>query len=94
MGRSAKLHKRVKKTKTSAPSTSSSAPPSAAPRIQSQLQQAKKKANLKEKSKADAQNSNRKEGEHVLGDVDYVSLMMGGRRKAKKEASKLAAMEE
>jgi len=27
----------------------------------------------------------------VLGDADYVSLMMGGRRKAKQEAEKLAA---
>jgi len=48
---------------------------------------AKKKAGLKGK----AQSAKRKQGVegHVLGDADYVDLMMGGRRKARKEASKL-----
>ncbi|KAK7469073.1 hypothetical protein VKT23_003566 [Stygiomarasmius scandens] len=85
MGRSAKVHKRVSKKKTVSftSNTTSSVPPA---QVQ-QLQTAKKKANLKEKAKQAS--STRKEGDHVLGDVDYVSLMMGGRRKAKQEAEKL-----
>lgn len=50
-----------------------------------QAQAAKKKASLKGKAK---RTSSEKEG-GVLGDADYVSLMMGGRRKAKEEAKKL-----
>ncbi|KAG7088219.1 hypothetical protein E1B28_012236 [Marasmius oreades] len=94
MGRSAKLHKRVKKSKCSKTSSSCASPGVPQARIQSQVQQAKKKTTLKEKSKAGFQISSKKDGENVLGDVDYVSLMMGGRRKAKEEALKLAAMEE
>ncbi|KAL0575297.1 hypothetical protein V5O48_006674 [Marasmius crinis-equi] len=95
MGRSAKLHKRVsKKTKAPGSSTASTPKMSSSQGQAPQVQHAKKKANLKEKSKATSQQSNRSEGEHVLGDVDYVSLMMGGRRKAKEEAAKLTAMEE
>ncbi|KAF5369538.1 hypothetical protein D9758_002599 [Tetrapyrgos nigripes] len=87
MGRSAKVHKRVpKKNKTTSPTTSSVQPAQT-----QQLQAAKKKATLKEKSAAKLASSTRKEGEYVLGDVDYVSLMMGGRRKAKQEAEKLAS---
>ncbi|ESK95784.1 hypothetical protein Moror_12396 [Moniliophthora roreri MCA 2997] len=95
MGRSAKVHKRVqKKNKTSISSFSTPAA-SNAPSQAQHLHVAKKKANLKEKAKATAtaSQSKRKEGGRVLGDVDYVSLMMGGRRKAKEEAAKLAAME-
>ncbi|KAJ8080370.1 hypothetical protein PM082_017203 [Marasmius tenuissimus] len=89
MGRSAKLHKRSKKTGSSTAPTSKT---TSQGQSQAQVQHAKKKANLKEKSKTTASQANRKEGEHVLGDVDYVSLMMGGRRKAKEEAVKLAAL--
>ncbi|TEB30686.1 hypothetical protein FA13DRAFT_1792260 [Coprinellus micaceus] len=81
MGRSAKLHKRVKKTTTSSsnPTTSSSQPQAAAA-------QAKKKATLK--SKTSSNRGGKGEGP-VLGGADYVSLMMGGRRKAREEAKKM-----
>ncbi|KAF9013300.1 hypothetical protein BDQ17DRAFT_1343156 [Cyathus striatus] len=80
MGRSAKLHKRVpKKTAVgnSIAGTSSS---------QMQAQAAKKKATLKDKSSG---KQKRADGETVLGGVDYVSLLLGGRRRAKEEAQKL-----
>lgn len=47
------------------------------------VQSAKKRAGLKSKTKG------RKEGEHVLGGADYVTLLSGGRRKAADEAAKL-----
>ncbi|TCD70744.1 hypothetical protein EIP91_001773 [Steccherinum ochraceum] len=80
MGRSAKFHKKVKKSSTSGSSLSKSAT-SSTPGEQ------KKKATLKAKTKAPL----RKPGSegHVLGGADYVELMMGGRRKAREEASKL-----
>lgn len=53
---------------------------------QTQAQIAKRKASLKGKSKSN--NSGSTEA-GVLGGADYVSLMMGGRRKAKEEAAKL-----
>ncbi|TFK40769.1 hypothetical protein BDQ12DRAFT_721386 [Crucibulum laeve] len=82
MGRSAKLHKRVsKKVKSTAPGGSSSS--SSAP-AQTQAQAAKKKATLKGKA------STKGKGDGpVLGGADYVSLMMGGRKKAREEAAKL-----
>jgi hypothetical protein len=53
----------------------------------SQVQAAKKKVNLKDKTKGKSAGT---EGNgKVLGGADYVSLMMGGRRKAKQEAGKL-----
>ena len=56
--------------------------------VQSHVQTAKKRATLKEKiGKGKATQSST----GVLGDVDYVALMMGGRRKAKQEAEKLEA---
>ncbi|THV05190.1 hypothetical protein K435DRAFT_961278 [Dendrothele bispora CBS 962.96] len=89
MGRSAKVHKRISKKSKASSSTSNTAS-SAHPAQVQQLQTAKKKATLKEKAKSSS--SARKEGEHVLGDVDYVSLMMSGRRKAKQEVEKLMAL--
>jgi hypothetical protein len=54
----------------------------------SHVQTAKKRATLKEKTgKGKAAHAST----GVLGDVDYVALMMGGRRKAKQEAEKLVA---
>ncbi|KAF8551703.1 hypothetical protein OG21DRAFT_1370268, partial [Imleria badia] len=44
------------------------------------VQSAKKRTGLKSKAKA---------GEHVLGGADYVTLLLGGRRKAADEATKL-----
>ncbi|KIK01878.1 hypothetical protein K443DRAFT_97802 [Laccaria amethystina LaAM-08-1] len=78
MGKSAKLHKRVKKT-------ASSSIGGTAPSAQGHAQTAKKRATLKEKGKRPSQ---RQDGP-VLGGADYVSLMMGGRRKASEEARKL-----
>ncbi|KAJ2916141.1 hypothetical protein MD484_g4272, partial [Candolleomyces efflorescens] len=80
MGKSAKLHKRVKKLKT--PGGASSATGAS---TQAQAQAAKKKATLKDKTskgKSDRQGP-------VLGGADYVSLLMGGRRKAREEAARL-----
>jgi hypothetical protein len=50
---------------------------------------AKKKAGLKGKAV-----KNREVEGHVLGGADYVTLMMGGRRKAREEAMKLPREEE
>ncbi|KAJ3514293.1 hypothetical protein NMY22_g14785 [Coprinellus aureogranulatus] len=105
MGRSAKLHKRVvglpllpiylpgscssfqKKTKSNSnPSSNSAASSSSQP--QAAAAQAKKKASLKSKAKG-----GKSEGP-VLGGADYVSLLMGGRRKAKEEAMKLPVSED
>ncbi|KAK0201671.1 hypothetical protein DFS33DRAFT_1349127 [Desarmillaria ectypa] len=82
MGRSAKVTKRVpKKLKSSALVTGSSANnTSQAQRVQN----AKKRAGLKNKA-ANKGGSN----ESLLGGADYVSLMMGGRKKARQEAQKL-----
>ncbi|KAJ3814071.1 hypothetical protein EV368DRAFT_81032 [Lentinula lateritia] len=93
MGRSAKVHKRVaKKIKTSS-NTPSQYPTQTEQQLQ--LQASRKKATLKEKTKQAAKSTNtpqpvRKEGEHVLGGVDYVSLLMGGRKKAREEGGKLS----
>jgi len=82
MGRSAKVHKRVSK-KTKSSSNASTQPPQK--QHSEQIQASKKKATLKE-SKGPGLH---KEGEHVLGGADYVSLMMGGRKKAREEGAKL-----
>lgn len=50
--------------------------------VGSSVRSAKKRAGLKSKAK---------EGEHVLGGADYVTLLLGGRRKAAEEALKLPA---
>ncbi|KAK0449237.1 hypothetical protein EV421DRAFT_1780735 [Armillaria borealis] len=79
MGRSAKVAKRVpKKLKSSALDTGSSA------NNAQQVQHAKKRASLKSKA-GNKGGSN----EALLGGADYVSLMMGGRKKARQEAQKL-----
>ncbi|KAH6912676.1 hypothetical protein BKA70DRAFT_1422248 [Coprinopsis sp. MPI-PUGE-AT-0042] len=56
-----------------------------------QVQASKKKASLK--AKASTSKSEKRDG-HVLGGADYVSLMMGGRRKAREEAAKLPPPED
>ncbi|KAK7048555.1 hypothetical protein R3P38DRAFT_2764509 [Favolaschia claudopus] len=86
MGKSAKLHKRTPKNVKKA---SAGANPSAAAIVgasggQAQVQTAKKKAGLKKKAA-----SRTSDGGHVLGGADYVTLMMGGRKKARAEAAKL-----
>ncbi|KAF5389284.1 hypothetical protein D9757_003406 [Collybiopsis confluens] len=85
MGRSAKVHKRVpRKLKSSAPASRSAQNDQA-----EQAETSKKKAILKEKTKQLSARSTRKEGEHVLAGADYVTLLMGGRKKAREEAVKL-----
>ncbi|KAG2037760.1 hypothetical protein BDR03DRAFT_1091589 [Suillus americanus] len=95
MGRNAKLHKRIKK-KTATSSASHQGPSSGSlsaantltPHVSSQVQAARKRADLKSKSKSQP-SSNKPTGEHVLGGADYVTLLMGGRKKAAEEALKL-----
>ncbi|KAF8236355.1 hypothetical protein L208DRAFT_1390806 [Tricholoma matsutake] len=82
MGKSAKLHKRIPKRLKS---SSSSSATSTATTSQSQVHMAKKRATLKEKA---GKGNTAHDSKRVLGDVDYVALMMGGRRKAKQEAEK------
>ncbi|KAF8527440.1 hypothetical protein BU17DRAFT_81596 [Hysterangium stoloniferum] len=90
MGRSAKTHKRVhKKVSQLQPSKQPAAPKaSATPGQVAPNAQTKRKNNLKGKARTTQSN---KEGtvESVLGGVDYVTLMMGGRRKAQGEANKI-----
>ncbi|KAF8729419.1 hypothetical protein AX14_006141 [Amanita brunnescens Koide BX004] len=92
MGRSAKLHKRIpKKLKTTSSSSNTTSTPSTTSiPSQSKAQNAKRRADLKAKAaktKSSA-STGQKEG-HVLGGADYVSLLLGGRRKAQEEAEKL-----
>ncbi|KAG1792946.1 uncharacterized protein HD556DRAFT_1444025 [Suillus plorans] len=96
MGRNAKLHKRIKKkTTTSSTSHPSSRSLSAAntpnaPVVSSHVQAANRRADLKSKSKSKSKPSSSKvTGERVLGGADYVTLLMGGRKKAAEEALKL-----
>ncbi|KAF8706666.1 hypothetical protein RHS03_04512, partial [Rhizoctonia solani] len=92
MGKSAKLHKRPRKGKVTSSSAShlkSQSNPIAAP---VQLQATKTKADKVKKLKSKSSNRDR-EG-HVLGGADYVTLMMGGRAKAREEALKLPVDED
>jgi hypothetical protein len=50
------------------------------------MQAARKRADLKSKSKS---KSSSRKGEHVLGGADYVTLLMGGRKKVAEEALKI-----
>ncbi|KAF9221588.1 hypothetical protein BS17DRAFT_757567 [Gyrodon lividus] len=95
MGRSAKFHKRVKKTASSSNAQSRPAVPesrtktsAAVGNASSSVQSAKKRSDLKSKVKA-RPGTKSVEGEHVLGGADYVTLLLGGRRKAAEEALKL-----
>jgi len=67
--------------------TSSAVKPQAPP---SQLPTTKRRKDLKAKAGRPARSVHNKE-DHVLEGADYVTLMLGGRRKAKAEASKLQA---
>lgn len=58
--------------------------------MSSHVQAARKRADLKSKSKSKP-SSSKGPGEHVLGGADYVTLLMGGRKKAAGEALKLLA---
>ncbi|OAX42133.1 hypothetical protein K503DRAFT_711225 [Rhizopogon vinicolor AM-OR11-026] len=85
MGRNAKLCKRIKKNATSSASHPSSASLNTA-NTHASMQAARKRADLKSKSKSKSSSS---KGEHVLGGADYVTLLMGGRKKVAEEALKL-----
>ncbi|KAG8697337.1 hypothetical protein FRC09_007932 [Ceratobasidium sp. 395] len=83
MGKSAKLHKRKGKTTSSlATQSKSQTNPSTSQPQANKVTESKKKA---QKPKAGPKT---REG-HVLGGADYVTLMMGGRAKARQEALKL-----
>ncbi|KAG1884990.1 hypothetical protein F4604DRAFT_145033 [Suillus subluteus] len=94
MGRNAKLHKRIKKktaaSSVSYPSSGSlSVANTSTPHVaSSHVQAARKRADLKSKSKSKP-SSSKATREHVLGGADYVTLLMGGRKKAAEEALKL-----
>jgi hypothetical protein len=53
------------------------------------VQSAKKRAKLKGRAISTTASASSDPSKGVLGDADYVSLLMGGRRKAKEEALKL-----
>ncbi|KAF7314555.1 hypothetical protein MKEN_00928800 [Mycena kentingensis (nom. inval.)] len=80
MGKSAKLHKRTKKTASSA---SKPLPAVVAAPPQAQAQAAKKKASHKQKRK------NTGTSGPILGGADYLTIMSGSRRRAREEAAKL-----
>ncbi|KIM43186.1 hypothetical protein M413DRAFT_69535 [Hebeloma cylindrosporum] len=84
MGKSAKLHKRVSKKLKSGTSTAISTPIASSSQVQ--VESAKKRSLLRKGKKTQASANSEKP---ILGDADYVSLMMGGRRKAREEARKL-----
>ncbi|KAI0755366.1 hypothetical protein C8Q80DRAFT_1266833 [Daedaleopsis nitida] len=90
MGRSAKFLKRQNKktTSTTRPVSQHTAVPTPKKAIAtSTIQEQKKRAGLKEKAKA---SKHRRDGDGpVLGGADYVELMLGSRRKAAVEATKL-----
>ncbi|QRV95870.1 hypothetical protein RhiJN_23888 [Ceratobasidium sp. AG-Ba] len=89
MGKSAKLHKRKGKSTSSfaAQSKSQSNPSVAHAPVQvDKVSDSKKKA---DKSKLKSKRPPKGEDGYVLGDADYVTLMMGGRAKARQEALKL-----
>ncbi|KAF8171941.1 hypothetical protein K438DRAFT_1851931 [Mycena galopus ATCC 62051] len=84
MGKSAKLHKRTPKNlKKAGTSASSSAAAAVVGGAKLQAQSAKKKAGLKQKAGSTSGTGD------VLRSADYVSLMMGGRKKAREEAAKM-----
>ncbi|KAJ3731251.1 hypothetical protein DFJ43DRAFT_1080618 [Lentinula guzmanii] len=92
MGSSTKVHKRVSRKVKSSANTSTRL---VQPEQQLQSQASKKKKTLKEKTKQSASTGPstsgpvRREGDHVLGGADYVLMLVGGRREAKKEGAKL-----
>ncbi|KDR82880.1 hypothetical protein GALMADRAFT_238513 [Galerina marginata CBS 339.88] len=88
MGKSAKVHKRVPKKSKSSSSTTASLPTAAASSSRSQVQPAKKRSTLKAKANDNDKGSAGSE-KGVLGGADYLSLLMGSRKKAEEEAKKL-----
>jgi len=85
MGKSAKVHKRVSKKLSSKTSTALTTPSASSSSTRPQVQAAKKRVGLKEKTAKEKGPKNNR----VLGGADYVTLLMGGRRKADEEAKKL-----
>ncbi|PPQ65389.1 hypothetical protein CVT26_000014 [Gymnopilus dilepis] len=84
MGKSAKLHKRVKKVKSST-STSASSNTAAGSSSATQVQAAKKRSKLKAKAAKGSSSSEK----GVLGGADYLTLLEGSRKKIAEEAKKL-----
>ncbi|KAF8798928.1 hypothetical protein BYT27DRAFT_7202655 [Phlegmacium glaucopus] len=91
MGKSAKVHKRVSKkmkSNTTSSSTVVTTLNATSSSVRPQVQAAKKRASLKEKT-AKEKGPGKSKSNGVLGGADYVTLLMGGRRKADEEAKKL-----
>lgn len=79
-----------KKSKALSANLSTSASGSSSSSHNQVVQSAKKRAKLKGKAiSTTAPGTSSDPSKGVLGDADYVSLLMGGRRKAKEEALKL-----
>ncbi|KAI0035201.1 hypothetical protein K488DRAFT_83284 [Vararia minispora EC-137] len=91
MGRTAKVCKRTKKTASSAQKNLAGDAPSARPE-QTVVAIAAKKIGLKSKAAVHKRRPGT-EG-RVLGGADYVDIMMGGRKKAREEATKLPPSDE
>lgn len=88
MGRNAKVHKRIKKKTAASSGSLTGSNANTLVSVSSQVQATRRRADLKSKSKSKP-SSSKTTGEHVLGGADYVTLLMGGRKKAAEEALKL-----
>ncbi|KAF9483519.1 hypothetical protein BDN70DRAFT_827540 [Pholiota conissans] len=86
MGKSAKLHKRVPKKLKSSSSIAANTSNVTATSSRTQIESAKKRSTLKQKSGSGFTKSG---NGPILGGADYVSLLMGSRRKVREEAKKL-----
>ncbi|KAH7914285.1 hypothetical protein BJ138DRAFT_1057343 [Hygrophoropsis aurantiaca] len=98
MGRAAKVCKRVKKAALLTPNQNTSKTTMHQPKQSSSAndaisaaQAAKKRTDLKEKAKSRAtvRRGQHKDAGRVLGGADYVTLLMGSRKKAAAEGLKL-----
>jgi len=76
------------KTNTSSSSTAVTIPNASSSSVRPQVQAAKKRASLKERT-AKEKGPGKSKSNGVLGGADYVTLLMGGRRRASEEAKKL-----
>ncbi|KAH8998532.1 hypothetical protein EDB92DRAFT_1180885 [Lactarius akahatsu] len=85
MGKSAKVHKRTRKTASGA-STALTTPPSKQPAPVAVASAAKKKASTR---KGKAKRPRPSGAGPVLGGADYVDIMFGSRRREREEAQKL-----
>ncbi|KAH9049869.1 hypothetical protein EDB84DRAFT_837813 [Lactarius hengduanensis] len=88
MGKSAKAHKRTRKTASGA-STALTTPPSKQPAPVAVASAAKKKASTRKGKAKRPRPSGAGGSGPVLGGADYVDIMFGSRRREREEAQKL-----